>query len=461
LDAQSGTVFSRVKNPTNVKEVLDFDFYNVSRNRVLESFMDVFTRGARLELSSFMNSKQFQEVFKNNDDLYNLFKERVGRYANSVLANKRTNLKIDKKYLKVIQNIVTNVKLAYLARTGQVVKQLSIIVHSLSRLDVDFVKGLAVYYGNIFTVDGREKLNRLIEGRDSHNRKALGDEQFAEAIGKLNTAKLTDNYSSLRKINHYLNKFMLDIGNFILSFPDLGLNNATFIGAMIQEQRKQIKSGAQDKIKGFGIDALLINKDTENTYKADRIAGFINNESDTGKQGGMFVNQNLVVQLFYQFKSMAVNAAIGAQNALLDLTDPKATKKDREIALRNLIGFVGSIVAFQISKELLRDLLDDNIKEVAKEVTDRGLEREEDKRKRLIDDLKNPTLWSEYSYRIALRSATDVFAGGVMPSGVSDLLGGFVESYVGNPLYKTVMNKDYEGDIGVIGGKFTVLLVTF
>lgn len=445
LDAQSGTVFSRVKNPTNVKEVLDFDFYNVSRRRVLESYTDVFTRGARLELSSFMDSKQFREVFKNNDDLYNVFKERVGRYANSVLANKRTNLNVDKKAVKILKNLVTNVKLAYLARTGQLLKQLSIINHSLARLDLDFIRGLGVYYGNVFTPEGRAKINELMEGSDSINRKALGDEQFAEAIGRLNTAVLTDNYSSLRKINHYVNKFMLDIGNSILSFPDLGLNNATYIGAMIQEQRKQRKGGDSSKLKGIGIDTLIHNKDTENTYKADRITGFINNESDTGKQGGMFVNQGLGAQLFYQFKSMAVNAAVGAQNAVLDLTDPKATVKDREIALRNLIGYVGSIVAFHISKELLKDLWDDNLKEGAKKITGRKLEREEDRRKSIIDNLNSKTVWSEYAYRIMLRSATDVFAGGVMPSNASDAFGVGAE-FVTKPLYKTVMNKEYEGD---------------
>lgn len=445
LDAQSGTVFSRVKNPTNVKEVLDFDFYNVSRRRVLESYTDVFTRGARLELSSFMDSKQFREVFKNNDDLYNVFKERVGRYANSVLANKRTNLNVDKKAVKILKNLVTNVKLAYLARTGQLVKQLSIINHSLARLDLDFIRGLGVYYGNVFTPEGRAKINELMEGSDSINRKALGDEQFAEAIGRLNTAVLTDNYSSLRKINHYVNKFMLDIGNSILSFPDLGLNNATYVGAMIQEQRKQRKGGDSSKLKGIGIDTLIYNKDTENTYKADRITGFINNESDTGKQGGIFVNQGLGAQLFYQFKSMAVNAAVGAQNAVLDLTDPKATVKDREIALRNLIGYVGSIVAFHISKELLKDLWDDNLKEGAKKITGRKLEREEDRRKSIIDNLNSKTVWSEYAYRIMLRSATDVFAGGVMPSNASDAFGVGAE-FVTKPLYKTVMNKEYEGD---------------
>jgi hypothetical protein len=305
-----------------------------------------------------------------------------------------------------------------------------------------------VYLGNVGTVEGRQKLNELLSGSDTSNRANLGDEQFSQMVSKLSTYDLTDSrfYQTIQKwllnpVNQGLNA-----GNLILTHPDLFSNTVTYIGAMIKEQKKQRKAGASNKVEGFGIDDLLLNKDLENTYKADRIAGFINNESDVAKQGGMFTDQNMYLQLFYQFKSMSVNAAVGAQNALLDLTDPNSTRKDKEIAVLNLIGYVGAIVAFQTSKELLKDLWDENLKEGAKKVTGRKLERPEDKRKSFVDNLSNPTYLSEYAYRILLRSATDVFAGGVMPSGASDLIGKTALEPASKTLYKTTFGKEYAGE---------------
>jgi hypothetical protein len=469
IDAQSGTVLARVQNPLNVKEVLDFDFYNVSKRRVFESYIDVQTRGARLELSSFINSKQFQEVFANNDDLYNIFKERVSRYANSILANQRTSLNINKRHIRFVRDLISNVKLAYLARTGQVLKQLAILVHSASRLGIDFFNGLGVFLGNVGTVEGRENLTELLSGSDTSNRANLGDEQFSQMVSKLSTYDLTDNrfYQGIQKwllnpINQGLN-----IGSLILTHPDLFSNTVTYIGAMIKEQKKQIKKGDTSKLKlGMFPDIYTLkeNKDLENTYKADRIAGFINNESDVAKQGGMFTDQGMVAQLFYQFKSMAVNAAVGAQNAILDLTDPTATRKDKEIAILNLMGYVGSVVAFQASKELLKDLWDDNLKEGAKKLTGRKLENPEDKRKSFVDNWNNTTYLSEYAYRIMLRSAVDVLAGGVSPSGVSDFMGTTVLDPAGKTLYKTAFNREYSGENVFfgnwkeLGGGFKTLL---
>ena len=223
----------------------------------------------------------------------------------------------------------------------------------------------------------------------------------------------------------------IDSGIYAMTYPDLLLNKLTFIGAMIKEQRKQIKQGVggKEKLGMFpSLKTLLENKDIENTFKADRIAGFINNESDPTKQGGMFTKPSLANALFYQFKSMAVNASIGAQNAMLDLFDKNATRLDKEIALRNLIGWSSSIVLFHATSLALyqatKKLVEDPLRE--------SLDAKEDKEKakkslNFIDNWDTTEFWEAFSFKVVLKAGIDAISGGVLPSTATDILGWFLE----------------------------------
>lgn len=456
-DATSGTTFKRVEDPRTVRDILDFDYYNVSKRRVKENYLDIHTRGSRIQINAFLNSKQFEEVFKGNKPLLNEFKRRVVEYLNSNLERQRSNLKQDTGLYKYIRKKLTAFRLSVLARPGQIVKQLTIIAHAISRLDVDFLRASGIYLANRFTASGNEKLTELIRGADSSNRKPIGDEQFSQEVAKLSERNLTvtEVYKFLDK--HISKMFGGDVGKlasdiavkyptkiarggkaatidsgiYAMTYPDLLLNKLTFIGAMIKEQRKQIKQGVggKEKLGMFpSLKTLSENKDIENTFKADRVAGFINNESDPTKQGGMFTKPSLVNALFYQFKSMAVNASIGAQNAMLDLFDKNATKLDKEIALRNLIGWSSSIILFHATSLALyqatKKLVEDPLREAL------GAKEDKEKAKKslnFIDNWDTTEFWEAFSFKVVLKAGIDAISGGVLPSTATDLIGGFLE----------------------------------
>ena len=480
-DATSGTTSKRVKDPRTVRDIIDFDYYNVSKRRVLENYLDIHTKGSRIQIEAFLESEAFKEVFKGDTALLNEFKARIVEYLNSNLAKKKPNLKQTNITLKYVAKILKNFKLHVLARPGQVVKQLTILAHALSRLDVDLVKATGIYLANRFSSNGQEKIKYLMSGSDSANRKAIGDEQFSQEVAKLSERNLTatevykfldkhvgsrfglsveklfgkfTNQQSASKIGDIARKLTIDLsvkyptkiaggakaatidsGIHLMTYPDLLINKLTFMAAMIREQRKQVKKGVTNKEKlgvFTSINTLISNKDTENTYKADRVAGFINNESDPTKQGGMFTKQNAWNMLFYQFRSMAVNASIGAQNAMLDLFDKNATIKDREIALRNLVGWTSSIVTFQAVSLLLYQLTEKMVTEPVREAL--GAEEDKEKAKKnlnFIDNIGEEEFLKQFAFKVMMKAGIDAISGGIIPQvGLGDEFGKELEPKV-------------------------------
>jgi len=461
-DPQSGTVFKKV-NPASVgtDKILDFDFTGVTQSRVLENYYDMFTRGSVIELDALLQAESFYENFKdkNMTETYSYLYQRIANWINNETSVQQSKLDNSRSLSKKTTDVLSNIKKSILNTTGQVVKQPTVLFHTLSRFGAkDFTQGLAFYANNLASEKGRDKIRQLLDGSDVRNRAPLGDEQIAQSLNRQKSFALTDSgtyrflqklYSEpLRMIPGFKDSKVasaislqkaLNIGDVAMVYSDIMAAQLTYITAMINQQKKEgydVKS----------IDDLIFNKNEKNTHIADMLSAEINNESATSKQGNLFSGKDnkILANLFFMFQSHASNASHAASNALLDMfeTNKNVTVEDRFNGVKAIVGFTSAIITFRAMSEIVK-LLYAQIYETAAEEIGYEDPRDEEEKDRL-KLLKDKQFLEEASYRIGINAFTDIFFGGKFPSPVKDLTVLGTNTLFEN-LHLKYVDEEYEG----------------
>lgn len=461
-DPQSGTVFKKV-NPASVgtDKILDFDFTGVTQSRVLENYYDMFTRGSVIELDALLQSESFYENFKdkNMTETYSYLYQRIANWINNETSVQQSKLDNSRSASKKVTDVLSNIKKAILNTTGQVVKQPTVLFHTLSRFGFkDFSQGLSFYANNLATEAGRDKIRMLLDGSDVRNRAPLGDEQIAQSLNRQKSFALTDSnaYRFLQKLYSEPLKMIpglkdskvasavslqkaLNIGDAAMVYSDIMAAQLTYITAMINQQKK-------DGYDVNSIDDLILNKTEKNTHISDMLSAEINNESATSKQGNLFSGKDnkILANLFFMFQSHASNASHAASNALLDMfeTNKNVTIEDRFNSVKAIVGFTSAIITFRAMSEIVK-LLYAQIYETAADEIGYEDPRDEEEKDRL-KLLKDQKFLEEASYRIGINAFTDIFFGGKFPSPVKDLTV-FGTNTLFENLHLKYVDEEYEG----------------
>lgn len=429
-DTKSGTTYAKV-DPSTVPsdKILDFNFIDVTQKRVLENYVDIHTRGAVLELDSFLNSKPFVDLFKDMNILstYNYLKQRIAQWAVNETSFNQALLDTSKTTLEKSLGILQNVKKAKLNTTGQFIKQPTVLAHTAVRFGEDFFIGSKIYTQLLLGgKEGMEMLNDIMLGSDVSNRSPLGDEQITKALGRQKSFDLSDKefYRWMQKFyaeplkavvkpldNDNLSgkvagaisvKKAMEVGDFAMVTSDVLSAQLTYITALVNTIKKY-----NPDAKIFSAEDLLKYKNVKNTIVADMLTAEINNESATSKQGNLMLGKDhkLLANLFFMFQSHAMNVSHAASNSLLDIFDPKAERMDRINGVAALVGYTGAILLFRTVGELVGLGFNQLYDELAKALGYRD-PREKEDRPRLQNVLKSD--WREEAYnRIALNTFTD------------------------------------------------------
>lgn len=461
-DPQSGTVFKKV-NPASVgtDKILDFDFTGVTQSRVLENYYDMFTRGSVIELDALLQAESFYENFKdkNMTETYSYLYQRIANWINNETSVQQSKLDNSRSLSKKTTDVLSNIKKSILNTTGQVVKQPTVLFHTLSRFGAkDFIQGLFFYANNLASEKGRDKIRQLLDGSDVRNRAPLGDEQIAQSLNRQKSFALTDSgtyrflqklYSEpLRMIPGFKDSKVasaislqkaLNIGDAAMVYSDIMAAQLTYITAMINQQKKEgydVKS----------IDDLIFNKNEKNTHIADMLSAEINNESATSKQGNLFSGKDnkILANLFFMFQSHASNASHAASNALLDMfeTNKNVTIEDRFNGVKAIVGFTSAIITFRAISEIVKLLYAQIYETAADEIGYEDPRDEEEKdRLKLLNDKQ---FLEEASYRIGINAFTDIFFGGKFPSPVKDATV-FGANTLFENLHLKYVDEEYEG----------------
>lgn len=461
-DPQSGTVFKKV-NPASVgtDKILDFDFTGVTQSRVLENYYDMFTRGSVIELDALLQAESFYENFKdkNMTETYSYLYQRIANWINNETSVQQSKLDNSRSLSKKTTDVLSNIKKSILNTTGQVVKQPTVLFHTLSRFGAkDFIQGLFFYANNLASEKGRDKIRQLLDGSDVRNRAPLGDEQIAQSLNRQKSFALTDSgtyrflqklYSEpLRMIPGFKDSKVasaislqkaLNIGDAAMVYSDIMAAQLTYITAMINQQKKEgydVKS----------IDDLIFNKNEKNTHIADMLSAEINNESATSKQGNLFSGKDnkILANLFFMFQSHASNASHAASNALLDMfeTNKNVTVEDRFNGVKAIVGFTSAIITFRAISEIVKLLYAQIYETAADEIGYEDPRDEEEKdRLKLLNDKQ---FLEEASYRIGINAFTDIFFGGKFPSPVKDATV-FGANTLFENLHLKYVDEEYEG----------------
>jgi hypothetical protein len=473
-DKQTGTLIKRV-NPATVGEgrILDFDFYNVTKSRVLENYIDMFTYGDKIQLISLLNSEDFKSAFKelNRTDLMNKLRDRIKSYVNNEINMQRRGIDIPSVYKDFAKSIIPKLKKTTLNTVGQVVKQPTVLAHTIARLGIfNFTDASFILAKNMMTEQGRRDIQSLLEGSDVSNRTPLGDEQIEKAIRGLGN-RLGENevMMFLNKIVKGGTKYTLNIGDIAMVNSDVFASQLTYITAMLHVMKKE-----GHKINS--IKDMILHKNVKNTFIADRLHASINNESTPAKQGELFSLKNdnagksisnktlkAFVQLFYMFQSHGANASYTASNSVYKLFSSNSTLNDRVNGLKNVVGYLSALYFFRLMGEYSGELFKMLYDKGTQGALGMGMPADEKEKEKKVK--YDSVFEKEFQNRILINLVGDML-GGKLPANVRDFSVSFANKLVENN-YKRKTGEEYEGhlpfsnDAKELSGVVSILISAF
>ena len=473
-DKQTGTLIKRV-NPATVGEgrILDFDFYNVTKSRVLENYIDMFTYGDKIQLISLLNSEDFKSAFKelNRTDLMNKLRDRIKSYVNNEINMQRRGIDIPSVYKDFAKSIIPKLKKTTLNTVGQVVKQPTVLAHTIARLGIfNFTDASFILAKNMMTEQGRRDIQSLLEGSDVSNRTPLGDEQIEKAIRGLGN-RLGENevMMFLNKIIKGGTKYTLNIGDIAMVNSDVFASQLTYITAMLHVMKKE-----GHKINS--IKDMILHKNVKNTFIADRLHASINNESTPAKQGELFSLKNdnagksisnktlkAFVQLFYMFQSHGANASYTASNSVYKLFSSNSTLNDRVNGLKNVVGYLSALYFFRLMGEYSGELFKMLYDKGTQGALGMGMPADEKEKEKKVK--YDSVFEKEFQNRILINLVGDML-GGKLPANVRDFSVSFANKLVENN-YKRKTGEEYEGhlpfsnDAKELSGVVSILISAF
>ena len=415
---QSGTVYARVSPKFKPKnKIFDFDFYNVTKARVLENYFDIFTLGERKKLTALLDSKEFESAFGVETELVNVLKTRLIQSINN-------EIEIPSTIRRELGMTLPRLKKALINNVTQLGKQTTLLSHTVARFGVvDFITAQKIFADNLFTSEGQAKLELLLSGSDVANRMPLGDQQMEQVIRRIGN-NLSDNELMLFLKKAY-NSFgyaasvrnAVNIGDIAMEVSDIYTARLTYITAMINVMK-------EEGYKINSIEDMIDHKTVRNTFIADRLHAKINNESTPAKQGEVFKNtsdkeKKYWRQLVYMFQSHGANANFTASNSAYKLFSSNSSLGDRQVALRNLLGWLSALVMFRVvggfAMQYYKDFADIAIKGMFDAELPGDEKNKEEKNRVSLDRLLDWDYWKS----ILVNVFGDML-GGKLPSPVRD-----------------------------------------
>ena len=311
---------------------LDFSFDNNNANSYYDALVDIATAEPIKQVQGFLNSPLYKKVVPNADDA-NVLKSRIQLFINNFRnKNPYDNDSFSKfvKSLDVLAEIGASMALGGLT---QPLKQvIPVAVNTLFNAGgLDITAPFNKAKSNFMTNSGYGISNRGAESQAQIQSMNI----LIEEAAKSSPEKLL---RLIRKGNQfYLKKFLVNADSYIAR------------ASWITYYEKYLKDNGVDT-KGIDYSTHKLNEDAANY--AQRMVDRQQNVSDTDLSGKIFVSKapavKILVKTIMPFAGFRMNQASRLGSDIAVVTDNTATKEDKTIAIRSLMGYATENVTFRL-----------------------------------------------------------------------------------------------------------------
>lgn len=324
------------KLPTNDKKkttsFIDLNFDNVNTNAMYDALMDTKTAATLRQVDSFMKSAAFDSIFPEAADA-KLFKKRIEFYTQAFRKKHPYSSDEYSSMAKRLGRIATFGVGQALGGISQIPKQTIPIAGNTFVNTGDFDLEMLT----------NKALNKwLNESGYAIGNRGIESQTDVASIEKLiNTAAQSKGEKLIRGLEK-LNKIYLKM---FLVAPDVFVARASWV----TYYKKYLKDHKEQVPKGSDWETHKINDDAADY--AQRMVDRQQNVSDADLAGKFFSDREsskqMLVKMLMPFASFRMNQSTRLGSDLAVLTDPTATKEDKEIATRSLAGFAVEMALFR------------------------------------------------------------------------------------------------------------------
>ena len=408
---------------------LDFAFDNNNSNSYYEALVDMATAEPIRQVQAFLNSPLYKKLVPNADDA-RILKERIQLFINNFRnKNPYDNDEFSKfvRSLNVLADFGASMALGGITQPfKQVIPVAANTIFNAGDLDLTapFNKAKNDFMSN----SGYSIANRGVESQAQ----VQSMNKLVEEAAKSSPEKLL---KLIKKGNQfYLKQFLVNADAYIAR-------------ASWMTYYEKYLAGKGVDVKGIDYNTHEINKDAANY--AQRMVDRQQNVSDADLSGKIFASKTPAVQLLVKtvmpFASFRMNQASRVGSDLAVVTEKTATKEDKEIAIRSLMGYAAETATFRLISAYFAYQLGT----LGLKLLDRD-ESEEEKEKR-----KNNLIKGQVTGTVTDVLSPAPIADKFIQSKVNDLVGG-VQTAMNIPLDKQYnifgeSKQDYVQNMGMYG----------